>query len=169
MPNANRYQGFNERDFICDPYFQDWVINTNEENELFWKKFFEANPDKKAAGENARRILINIKFNEDLPDASLIASSFGKHLADIERLNDNKVIAIRTKFPLKKLLRIAAVFAGVLLTISALLILNNKDKTVLVKTEYGSIKSIVLPDSSSVVLNGNSTIKFSDNWSKNDS
>lgn len=168
MLNENGYRNFNEQDFVCDPDFQDWIINRNEEKEVFWKKFFEANPNKKEAGENARKILVNIKFREELPDASLIESSFAKHLADIERLNDNKVVDISTRFPWKKVLRMAAVFGGVLLVISALLIFNKKDTPVLVKTEFGNIKSIILPDSSSVVLNGNSTIKFSDNWGKND-
>lgn len=169
MLNKNKYQSFTESDFISDPYFQDWVINTNTENNLFWENFFESNPNKKEAGEIARNFLINIRFKEDLPDENLIERSLAKHLADIDRLENNKIIDIRTKFPLKKLLKIAAVFGGVLLIISALLMFNKQDKPVLVKTEYGNIKSVVLPDSSLVVLNANSTIKFGDKWGKSNS
>lgn len=169
MLDENKYKSFTEGDFISDPYFQDWVINTNVKTELFWKNFFENNPHKKEAAEIARNFLINIRFKEELPDESLIERSLTKHLADIDRLENNKIIDIRTKFTLKKLLRIAAIFGGVLLIISSLLIFNKKDEPVLVKTEYGNMKSVVLPDSSLVVLNANSTIKFSSKWGKSNS
>jgi ferric-dicitrate binding protein FerR (iron transport regulator) len=169
MLDENKYKSFTEGNFISDPYFQDWVINTNVKTELFWKNFFENNPHKKEAGEIARNFLINIRFKEELPDESLIERSLTKHLADIERLENNKIIDIRTKFPLKKLLTIAAVFGGVLLIISALFIFNKKDNPVIVKTKYGNIKSVVLPDSSLLVLNANSTVKFNDKWGKSNS
>lgn len=35
---------------------------------------------------------------------------------------------------------------------------------VLVRTMYGEIKNVLLPDSSTVVLNANSTLRISDNW-----
>jgi ferric-dicitrate binding protein FerR (iron transport regulator) len=58
------------------------------------------------------------------------------------------------------------VFGGVLLIMAALLLSGGKDNPVLVQTEYGNLKSIVLPDSSSVMLNGNSTIRFNETWRK---
>ena len=167
MPDENKYQQFTESDFISDPHFQDWVLNTNAGNDPFWKRFFESNPEKKKAGEAARNFLINIKFKEDFPDESSIERSLAKHLAAINKLENNKIINIRTRYSLNRLLRIAAVFGGVLLMISALLVYNKKDTPVSVKTEYGNIKSVILPDSSLVVLNANSTIKFSDKWGKN--
>lgn len=168
MHDYNKYKDFTEIDFIKDPYFQDWVINSNTENNAFWRTFFETYPHKKEAGELAGNFLKNIALEEDLPDESLIKRSLAKHLADIERFENSKIIDIGAKFPLKKLLRIAAIFGGVILIVLALLF-NKKDKPVLVKTEYGNLKSVVLPDSSLVVLNANSTIKFSNKWGKSKS
>ena len=166
MNNENRYRDFNEEDFVSDPYFQDWVITPNAGSDLFWKRFFEANPAKKEAAENARKVLANLKFSDDYADEMFIEQSFAEHLAAIERLNEHKVIDIRMKFSVKQLLRIAAVFAGALLLLSVFFISTKKDEQVLVKAEFGNIKSVLLPDSSSVVLNGNSTVRFRDNWGK---
>jgi transmembrane sensor len=167
MPSQEEYKRFTENDFITDRYFQDWVINKDNENELFWNNFFETNPAQKEAGEIARIFLLNLRFKEDLPDESLIRRAFAKHLDDIEQLESSKVINIRRSFSLKKLVRVAAIFGGVLLVLTALLIFNKEDKSVLVKTDYGNLKSLVLPDSSQVVLNANSTIKFNKKWNKN--
>ena len=169
MQNANEYQNFDENDFLCDPYFQEWVINANEETDLFWTAFFEANPDKRKAGETARKLLTSIHFTEEFPEADLMERSFEQHLAEIEGGNEKKVISIRKRFFQSRLLRIAAVFAGVLLMLSVVLLFNKDDKPLLVKTGFGNIKSLILPDSSVVVMNGNSTIKFSKDWNKSSS
>lgn len=163
----NKYKDFTENDFIMDPYFQNWVIKSTAQDNHFWDTFFNKYTDKKEAGERARNFLEEIVFKEDLPDESIINRSLENHLHRIERLNNNKVIDLRRRLPLKKMLSIAAAFGGVILIISSLLIFVKKDKPVLVQTEYGKMKSVVLPDSSYVVLNANSTIKFSKKWGKN--
>ncbi|MEJ7830748.1 MAG: FecR family protein, partial [Segetibacter sp.] len=168
MHDYNKYKDFTEIDFIKDPYFQDWVINTNTENNAFWGTFFKTYSHKKEAGELAGNFLKKVAFEEDLPHENLIKRSLAKHLDDIERFENSKIIDLRKKLHLKKLLRIAAIFGGVVLIALALLF-NKKDKPVLVKTDYGNLKSVVLPDSSLVVLNANSTIKFSNKWGKSKS
>ncbi len=169
MNDYYKYTDFDENDFINDPYFQDWVINSNTANRRFWETFFETYPHKKEPGEIARNFLKNISFKEHLPDESLIKRSLAKHLRDIERFEANKVIHIQTKFPLQNLLRIGAIIGGVLLIISALLVIGKKDEAILVKTAYGNMKSVLLPDSSLVVLNANSTVTFSRKWNKSNS
>lgn len=164
MLDQHKYKTFSQNDFISDPCFQDWVINAGKENDLFWSKFFEANPEKKEAGELARNFLINIRFKEDFPEDRLIRRSLEKHIEHIERLENSKVIHLGRRFPVKKLLRIAAIFGGVVLLLFALSIFNNKDKHVFVKTEFGNMKSVILPDSSHVVLNANSKIRFDRSW-----
>lgn len=167
MSTENEYRNFNEEDFICDPSFQDWVIKPGAGNDRFWKTFLEANPDKKETAENARKTLASIQFSEDFADADFVERSFAEHMAGIERLNEPKVIEMKGRFRLKKIWRVAAVFGGALLLLSALLLLNRKEAPVLVKADFGNIKTVVLPDSSSVVLNGNSTLTFEGGWGKN--
>lgn len=163
----NKYLDYTEDDFINDPDFQDWVIDPNAEKAHFWEAFFEENPHKKQAAELARKFFRNISFKEDFPEEYVIEKSLAKHLDDIERLEQDKAVSLfprRTR--LFKALRVAAVLAGIILTVSTLLIIRKKDAPVIVKTEFGKVKYVSLPDSSLVVLNANSTIKYSKNWSK---
>ena len=162
----NKYLDYTEDDFINDPDFQDWVIDPNAEKAHFWEAFFEENPHKKQAAELARKFFGNISFKEDFPEENVIERSLAKHLDDIDRLEQAKIISLSRRARLLKLARVAAVLAGVILTISALLIVRKKDTPVIVKTEFGKVKYVSLPDSSVVVLNANSTIRYSKDWSK---
>ncbi len=109
MLNENKYKDFDERAFICDPAFQNWVLNKTSGDEQFWKHFFEIHPSRKDAADIASNFLLNVQFKEDLPEDSSIEELFARHQADIKRLSEAKVIDAREKFLSIKFLRIAAV------------------------------------------------------------
>ena len=61
--------------------------------------------------------------------------------------------------------RVAAVLVGLLLTASAYLVYQQWARaTIRYATEYGEIKNIILPDGSTVVLNANSSLRYSTDW-----
>lgn len=162
----NKYADFSENDFIVDPDFQDWVISPNSETNRFWEAFFEAYPQKKEVARLAGEFLKNISFKEEFPKEDKVEELLIKHLAEVELLEKKRIISLSYRARVFKIVRVAAVLAGIILTVSTLLLLNKKEKPVIVKTEFGKIISVSLPDSSVVVLNANSTIKYSANWSK---
>jgi ferric-dicitrate binding protein FerR (iron transport regulator) len=57
----------------------------------------------------------------------------------------------------------AAIFTGVALCTVIFTLLNNHSST-LIGTQYAQTRNVALPDGSSVILNSNSTLRFSDNW-----
>ncbi|MCC5929071.1 MAG: FecR domain-containing protein [Cyclobacteriaceae bacterium] len=60
--------------------------------------------------------------------------------------------------------KLAAVIAMVLIGLSlTFFLINNAD--IVQHTTYGEIRTLVLPDGSSVILNGNSSIQYAKNWS----
>ena len=59
--------------------------------------------------------------------------------------------------------RIAAVFIGILI-VAAVGYLYLKEDTVRYQTEYGQLQVLMLPDSSRVTLNGNSTLSYRADW-----
>jgi transmembrane sensor len=63
---------------------------------------------------------------------------------------------------------VAAIFGGVALTLFLVTQFfgNNEGGKLAVQTEYGKLKQVLLPDSSSIVLNANSKIEYDKNWSK---
>lgn len=41
------YKDFSAADFICDEYFQNWVIQADEKMDSFWSNWLLQNPEKK--------------------------------------------------------------------------------------------------------------------------
>lgn len=66
----------------------------------------------------------------------------------------------------KLLIKIAATFIGLMLVVSIAYLMTNT--TQLYSTQYGEISKFYLPDSSEVLLNGNSKLSFNSNWSRDD-
>ncbi len=164
--SINRYKDFEEPDLICDPYFQDWVISPNEENERFWKGFLEIYPAKAASINYSRSFLQNLRYETSLPDDEHIRRRFLEHLQAIEGSAPVRVIRLN-RSPLKRIASIAAVVAGLALMVVVFFLLNSKSGKSLssiVATDYGEMKELTLPDSTHIVLNAHSQISFKKRW-----
>jgi transmembrane sensor len=164
------YKKFDVTDFISDEYFQNWVIQPDEKINEFWNNWLERNPDKREQVEEAKKVLINIKFREDIPTAEEIQSALRKNLSKISLLEEEnketaKVISLNK---LNILLRIAAVFIGVILIGSVIFYFNWKDARTIVATNYGEIKTFRLPDGSEITLNAHSSISYLKHWPGNE-
>jgi ferric-dicitrate binding protein FerR (iron transport regulator) len=167
MSNSiNRYSDFREEDFICDPYFQDWVMAPDEEKDSFWKDFLINYPDKNEAVVKARAVLLNISFVEHLPDDDLVQRSLSQHLVTIQNGRGQVVSMKPFTSRFSKLVRVAALFGGVVLALflAFQFFSNNGGGKLAVQTEYGKLKQVLLPDSSSITLNANSKIEYNKDW-----
>ena len=156
------YKDFSVADFICDEYFQNWVIQADEETDSFWNNWLQQNPEKKEIVKEARNLLLLIKFKKHLPTDEQVQQSLASILSSIssvkEKLPEQKarIISITR---LKLIAKIAAIFiviaaAGAVINYSYW---NAKDS---IATKYGEIKKIILPDGSQVVLNAHSSISY---------
>lgn len=164
-----KYKKATVTDFICDENFQNWIIQPDEKTNDFWNNWLEANPEKRETVNEAREVLLNIKFKEDIPKSEQIQNALRRNLSKINSLAVNKeirskVISINT---IRNLARIAAVFIGVAI-VAALLYSNWKNAKTIVATNYGQIKTIMLPDGSEITLNAHSSISYLKHWSDND-
>ncbi|HNP07895.1 MAG TPA: FecR domain-containing protein [Cyclobacteriaceae bacterium] len=63
-------------------------------------------------------------------------------------------------------LKIAATFVGIVMVIAIAYLTNSSTRVY--STQYGEISRFYLPDSSEVLLNGNSKITFNSNWNDHD-
>ncbi|MCW3119881.1 MAG: hypothetical protein JWM28_3963, partial [Chitinophagaceae bacterium] len=61
------YKDFSAADFICDKFFQDWIIQPNQETDTFWNNWILQHQEKKEIVEEAKNILSTINFKEHLP------------------------------------------------------------------------------------------------------
>src|SRR5688500_15454100 len=159
------YAGFTVSDLITDPYFQDWILHPDTEKDAFWNSFISTRPDKTVVIEKARALLQRIAFAEHMPTDEQVQQAWGRHLQMIDNSQGNNVFDIRNRPPaLITWLKIAAVFGGLVL-LAALWWLT-ADKKVMVRTYAGVRQQVWLPDSSTVVLNGNSAINYNNNWTR---
>lgn len=152
-------------DFICDEYFQNWIIQPDEKMNEFWNNWLEANPDKRETAKQAKEVLLNIKFKEDIPQSEQIQNALRRNLSKINSLTVNKeknskVVSINR---IKYFARIAAIFIGVGL-LGVLFYSNWKNAKTTVSTKYGEIKTIILPDGSEITLNAHSSISYLKHW-----
>jgi transmembrane sensor len=163
MSNVEKYKNYSEEDFINDPFFQDSVLKNDADVERFWSEFINECPHKRSAIEGAHTFLKNLSFKQDEPEEQLVQQALSKHLIAIKDLEKTKVVSLGRIVSIRRVLRIAAVVGGVILIASALFIFKAKEKFV-VKTDFGKIQSVVLPDNSLVVLNANSKIEYRKRW-----
>ena len=94
------YKKFTVGDFICDEYFQDWIIQPDEHKNEFWTKWTKKNPDKKETVEQAKQVLLNIQFKEDIPTQEQVQNALAKNLAEINATEEvsgeeAKIISIK--------------------------------------------------------------------------
>jgi len=159
------YTNFNVLDFISDENFQNWVIQPNENSNDFWSRWLKKNPEKSKIVNKARSVLLNIKFKEDFPEDEDVEFALQKLLVRIQTSNEADSTRRIYSFG-NKLRKIAAIFIGLIIISASLFYYNWRFAKITQSTQYGEIKTIILPDSSKVILNGHSTITYLKHWFK---
>jgi ferric-dicitrate binding protein FerR (iron transport regulator) len=156
------YTEFLSADFICDEYFQNWLIKPNKETDGFWNNWLLQHPEKRETVEEAKNVLLQIIFKEHLPTEEQVQNSLASTLLIINTLEKQpkkrkaKIIFISG---LKQIIKIAAIFIAIVVTGSIIYYTYWNAKTT-ISTKYSEIKKVMLPDGSLVVLNAHSTISY---------
>ena len=160
MIQAN-YSGFQLQDFLEDDFFIQWVINPNENSNLFWQSFQENYPQKKEVIQQAADMVKlyrqQVYFgNEDRKEP--VWQRISQTVRQSGAIQKKRIIRMPA------FVRVAAaviIVAGIAIWFSGR---NFADKTYTVATAPGEIKTITLPDNSKVTLNGNSTLSYKGDW-----
>jgi transmembrane sensor len=165
------YSAYTVEDFISDPYFRKWVENPDQSCHIFWQEFMQRYPQKIGQVEDAREVLLFLSFDVIQPSvrdqqevkAGILREIKGKK--QLPLLNSAKhehvSYALRDNAYAK-----AAVFIGVLVGAIALIVYNTFYQTITISTPYAQTRIIPLPDGSVVTLNANSTLRYTNNWTK---
>jgi len=158
----DKYKAYQTEDFLRDESFINWVLDPEGAGNQVWAKWMNSGEEKKEAAQKAIDIIRSFDFKRET-----VADEFYVNLK--QRIDTT--IAGEHTLPLKKKLVIGswwkavAVIAGV--TISALVLYYvRKPSYAFISTPYAAIKTVWLPDSSEVVLNANSSIRFNTNHDK---
>lgn len=144
-------------DFLLDDYFVDWVNRPSSASDRFWSEWQRVHPHRQSLLEQARRIVL-AAHNEPTELSEEEVSTMWQQLQRRHRDTARQPTRI---FPIWVA---AACLVGILLGGIGWLGWYTEWGVVTYQTAYGETKAIVLPDSSTVILNANSTLTHQADW-----
>ncbi len=161
------YGQFSPRDFVLDDAFRRWVFEPDEPDVTFWRTFLLRHPHQQAAVDEAVSLLLHLRARQD----DLTHASQQRIWQVLERAASTD----RPSEPAVRTLpvwlwgigswRLAASLTGALLLTGGAVWYALQPKQQRIHTAFGETRSVTLPDGSTVLLNGNSTLTFADEWS----
>ncbi|MFB9863601.1 FecR family protein [Rufibacter immobilis] len=159
------YSTFSPKDFVKDRYFQQWVICPDPSTEAFWQAWLAQHPFKQEDVAEAREIIHAMEFGLDY-EANLAFVEVWEKLAAQQASSAPQPAASPAWYLHYQ--KVAAVFLGLLVMGTVLYFLSKPQQPQLLSfsTQYGEVKTLLLPDSSQVTLNGNSTLSYAQHWDK---
>lgn len=161
----DRYKNFSIEDFLSDKFFNQWVKNASSKDSEIWETWIENNPDKQDLVKQAKQIILALKYQRE----QLSDNFYDKLKSRIDLTIEQEKPAELRVFPFMRVLKLAAVFIG--LVIGAYLLLKTDKRGTPISyisysSKYAETKEVILPDSSKVVLNANSSITYKDDRDK---
>ncbi|MBO9204178.1 MULTISPECIES: FecR family protein [Niastella] len=151
-----KYSTYQTEDFLRDDSFINWVLDPEGENNQEWTKWMNSSAAKKEAARKAVDIIRTFDFKKET-----VSAEFYNNLK--QRIDNT--IAREQAIPLQPKrftggwMKAAAVITALLIG-GLVLYYVRKPAYTYISTPYAAIKTVWLPDSSEVVLNANSSIRF---------
>lgn len=138
-----------------DEYFQSWVFSPTGNSDSFWQAWIDENPEKGRVVEEARSTLLRLNFSKhELP------------AADVSELWDQirNPHAPKVKSGARKFMFWYGAAAVIVIMGGAFLFSKSPETRIEYQTAFGETKTITLPDSSTVILNSNSSLWLAGDW-----
>lgn len=164
------YRDFTEEEFAADEYFQQWVLLPDDEAELYWKLYAQNHPGQQIAINNAFKLVQHLaETGFHIPflspgEKQVLRDNIFQQIS----LPGNTAVADLPRKKIKWWVLAAAVIVS-LVTVSIFFPFHAPKQTAAVamashKTGLRQVKEIILPDSSVVVLNGNSSLRYNSDF-----
>jgi len=158
------YLHYQIEDFLADEDFKQWVLAPDDKRNRFWQSWLNTHPEKEQTVLLAREIILSIKFKSEPP-----AERYEQALSAILKADSTHLIKESRKSKKPLLLNIAASFILFISSIFAFYFLQDDlgsensftAAEQIIKSNPAGVKSrIILPDSTQVWLNSETTISF---------
>ena len=164
--NIEKYEKFELEDFVEDDCFRHWVMDPKEEENRQWQKFIEKHPEKVEIIEQAKVLVIGLYEHFETEIKNIPQQQAQRSLQIVSQ----RLFPTRPMRSLKRRLIIwSAVAASILLlSLGGYWIIDQNQSLITYSTGNGQRMNILLPDSSHIQLNANSTLSYSPRnwWSK---
>ena len=138
-------------DFLLDDHFINWVQHPNEASDRFWSEWQTAHPLRRPLLEQARLIVLAAQRESTELSPEEIHQMW-QHLQKRHRTTTQR----RRPFPMWA----AACLVGLLLSGAGWFVWYTSLRSITHQTAYSEVKTVVLPDHSTVLLNANSTLSY---------
>lgn len=151
-------------DYISDEYFQYWVLEKDSDAEVYWNQWKARYPEAIPIMEEASQLILSLNFKADFPED-------GRSQTVWNRIQAQKGTTVTNSSQKKKgsksgiQWKVAAIITLLLTTGYTFWSIWKRDPaTISHATNFGQTQQLTLPDSSSVLLNANSTIRYLASW-----
>ena len=145
--------------FLNDESFRNWAKQSNQNDIAFWNNWIHNNQDQIDDIYTAKAMILGVTFRNKPVSNKKIDQELEFVLSRI-RKNEFTKTTIGSHRLKQSFLKITAVAAtGIILLFLGLNFYNSSNE-IIHKTAFGEIINLKLPDGTSVVLNGNSVIKY---------
>lgn len=167
------YDNFSVYDFVMNESFKKGVKDPESDEGLYWEEWISKNPDKREQINEARQIILFMNFkthNLSKNDVNTLWEKLDRRIEEREQvISPNVHSHMKPSYQIFSIwYKVAAVFIGLLIfSASVFFILQYKNTTQYI-TQYGETKTLLLPDSSTVILNANSTLTHRSGWNSGD-
>ncbi len=168
------YQNYQTTDFVLDPDFQQWVRKPTEQSDAHWQNVRLLFPHQEQTMEDARQILLSIKSGqldrEDIPEEKMLANILDRIHDDRvrrENVHTERILPQHNKYRIRRPIWVGIAASATLLLATFLTYYTwHNYQYVEVATTYGEVQEIWLPDSSQIMLNANSSIRYRNDWTE---
>lgn len=150
--------------FLQDPSFRNWAYKANIADQEKWDYLLEANPAKKEMAEQAVMLLKGIAFLPARVPEFQEKESWQRLKRRIALQDTVAPVAMQ---PYTSKLRQCWTAALVILCSGMLYYFIISGREQIYRTNFGETATLILPDSSTVVLNGNTTLHYNTHWHPN--
>ncbi|HVI46682.1 MAG TPA: FecR domain-containing protein [Chitinophaga sp.] len=158
----DRYHNYTLDDFLQDDAFIQGVLLSDAEQERQLNQWLQHHPEKRMLVQQARELILRFRFaEEDVPPDFDIRL---KQRIDTTIASDGEFTSVRQLQRRPVWIRVAAIAAS-LIAGTALLWNWLSDTRTIITTPYGETRSVWLPDSTEVILNAHSTLRYNKEWS----
>ncbi|MEO9022081.1 MAG: FecR domain-containing protein [Ginsengibacter sp.] len=165
------YQFYTVKDLALDESFQNWVLTPDVKNKYFWDAWLREHPEKEETVNKAIELVSSVQFRSyqlsNDEKEQLWDSLWDK--MEHEETDDSMGVVPITRHRRWTWKYAAAVLIGIIATLGIWKGWNHStSKTISFSsyTHYGESKSLILPDSSEVILNANSRIVYNEQNNK---
>nr|WKN34057.1 FecR domain-containing protein [Tunicatimonas sp. TK19036] len=161
MDNAQRTL----EDLLLDDLFVRWVTHPTPALDRQWKEWQAHRPDRAELVEKARFLIQETQANQN--QAQLTDQEVQSMWHQLQNRHQ-QTSRFTSKARRAVWLRVAASATGLLLMSALVFWWIASAQTVSYQTAYGETKKIILPDSSTVMLNANSSLSYEDDWNRHE-